>query len=99
MLPHRVAEQTLRRGLVESACQRDDARVDLDARNDSLLPEHIDERHASRRLLVQRLVEEDDTRDELVHRRVAREQNFAVLATVLFYVLEAEFLQAARHAP
>jgi len=43
--------------------------------------------------MVKRLVEEGDTRDELVHWRVAREQNLAVLATILFYVLEAEFLQ------
>jgi hypothetical protein len=73
--------------------QINDASVDLDAGNDSLLLEDFDEWSAVRGLLVDGFVEQDDAGDVGGESVVGGEQQLAVETAVLFGVLDADVLK------
>ena len=80
--------------LARRAGQRLGAGVDLDAGNDALIGEQQRERRfATRRELAQRLVIEDDARDEFVG-AWRGEQQFAIGAAVLLGRLHADRIEA-----
>merc|ERR1719486_1817789 len=77
----------------QAALQRLEARVDLDAGDDAVLLQHVDERLAVRVVLEERLLEEDRARDVFADVR-GREEQVAPGAAVVLRVLEANRLEA-----
>ena len=73
------------------------APVDLDARNDPLAREDLDQRRPVVRLLADRLVEEDDAAHVVRHAR-GGEEHLAVAAAGLLSVRDAQRLEAAPDA-
>ncbi len=85
-------------GLSVSAGKRNNALVHLDAHHYALLFDQLGEELAIIRLLVQRLVEEDDATNAGVDLVVGGEEELAVKPSVLFCVLGADILEALGHA-
>ena len=70
----------------------------LDADQDAPVPDHFDKGHTIIRVLVQRLVEEDDPSDAGVDAIVCTEENLPVLSAVLLCVLHSHLRQSLSHA-
>lgn len=70
----------------------------LDADQDAPVPDHLDEGHAVIRVLVERLMEEDDPSDAVVDALVRTEENLPKLSAVLLRVLHADLGQTLGHA-
>ena len=85
---------TLGGGLSIGAGQGHHALVHLDADHLVALPDQLGEQLAVVRLLVERLVEEDDAADAGCHAVVGREQQLAVQPAVLLRVLRVDALEA-----
>lgn len=85
---------TLGGALALGAHQIDDTLVDLDTGQDALLLEQSGQRGTVIALLVQRLVEQNNTGDVLLQTVVGGEQQLTVLAAVVLVVLDADVLQS-----
>lgn len=83
--------------VVDGVPQRYDTGVDLDTGDDSLLVQQLDEAGAVVGLLVDGLVEQDDTGDGLAEGGAGGEQQLSVLPAVLFGVLGADVSQTFAH--
>lgn len=70
----------------------------LDADQDAPVPDHLDEGYAVIRVLVERLMEEDDPSDAAVDALVRTEENLPELSAVLLRVLHADLGQTLGHA-
>ena len=77
--------------------QRHDALVDLDARDDVVIAQYLDEGRTVVRLLVEGLVEENDAADVLARLLADAEQKLSILPAVLFYVLNVDGSQPLAH--
>ena len=84
--------ETLGDKLAVSSCQRLRALVHLDAGNDALIRQYLDEGSAVRALLAERLVVQDDAADEL-RRSCRAKEALAVVATVLECRLDADGIE------
>lgn len=89
---------TLSGGLSVGAGERNHTLVHLDAHHHALLFDQLGEELAVVRLLVERLVEEDDAADAGVDPLVGGEQELAVKPPVLLRVLGVDALEALGHA-
>jgi len=89
---------TLGGGLAVGAGEGHHALVHLDAHHLAAVLDHLREELAVIRLLVERLVEEDDAADARRHAFVGREQQLAVQPAVLLRVLHVDGLEALGHA-
>lgn len=69
----------------------------LDADNNALLLDDLGEELATVRLLVERLVEEDDPAHAVGHGGIAGEEDVAERAAVLLVVLHVDLLQTLPH--
>lgn len=88
---------TLGGALALGAHQVNNTLVDLDSGNDVLLLQQLNEGGAIVGLLVEGLVEQNDSRDVLRQLVVGGEQQLAVLATVVVGVLGTDISQALSH--
>lgn len=70
----------------------------LDADQDAPVPDHFDKGHAAVRVLVQRLVEEDDASEAAVDAVVGAEENLPELSAVLLRVVHPDLGQTLPHA-
>lgn len=70
----------------------------LDADQDAPVPDHFDKGHTIIRVLVQRLMEEDDTSEATVDTIVCAKENLPELSAVLLCVLHPYLGQPFRHA-
>lgn len=70
----------------------------LDANQDAPVSDHFDEGHAIIRVLVQRLVEEDDPSNAGVDAIIGTEKDLPVLSAVLLRVLHSNLGQPLSHA-
>lgn len=70
----------------------------LDADQDAPVPDHFDKGHAGVRVLVQRLVEEDDASEAAVDALVRTEENLPELSSVLLCVVHPDLGQTLPHA-
>ncbi len=84
-------------GLPVGAGEGDHAIVHLDAHHHALLFDQLGEELAIVRLLVERLVEEDDAADAGVDPAVCGEEELAVKPPVLLRVLSVDALEALGH--
>ena len=75
-----------------------DLMLHLDADQDAPVPDHLDEGYAVIRVLVERLMEEDDPSDAAVDALVRTEENLPELSAVLLRVLHADLGQTLGHA-
>lgn len=71
----------------------------LDANNNALILDDLGEELATVRLLVERLVEEDDPAHTVGHGGIGGEENVAEGAAVLLVVLHVDLLQTLPHGP
>lgn len=69
----------------------------LDANNNALILDDLGEELATVRLLVERLVEEDDPAHAVGHGGIAGEEDVAERAAVLLVVLHVDLLQTLPH--
>lgn len=70
----------------------------LDADQDAPVPDHFDKGYTIIRVLVQRLMEEDDTSEAAVDTIVCTKENLPKLSAVLLCVLHPYLGQPFRHA-
>lgn len=70
----------------------------LDADQDAPVPDHFDKGHSAVRVLVQRLVEEDDASEAAVDAVVGIEENLPELSAVLLRVVHPDLGQTLPHA-
>lgn len=70
----------------------------LDADQDAPLPDHFDKGYAIVRVLIQRLMEEDDTSKAAVDAIICAEENLPELSAVLLRVLYSDLGQPLGHA-
>lgn len=70
----------------------------LDADQDAPVPDHFHKGHAAVRVLVQRLVEEDDASEAAVDAVVGAEENLPELSAVLLRVVHPDLGQTLPHA-
>ena len=90
-----ILDQKINLKINEGWC---DLILHLDADQDAPVPDHLDEGHAIIRVLVERLVEEDDPSDAAVDALVRAEENLPELSAVLLRVLHADLGQTLGHA-
>lgn len=70
----------------------------LDSHSDAPVLDHLDKGRAIISVLVQRLMEEDDSSDAAVDAVVSTEEDLAVLPAVLLSVLNPYLVKALPHA-
>lgn len=80
----------MRCSLSKSAGERNDSRVELDARHDALRLEQVDEASAVVGALMEGLFEQDDATDVLGDGVGGGEEELAVFAAVVLGVLELD---------
>merc|ERR1711931_59287 len=92
------AIKTLGGGLAVGSGKGDDTFVNLDSNNHASLLQELGEEHAIVGLLVQGLVEEDDTTNCWLHALVSGEEQLTVQPPVLLSVLSIDALEALGNA-
>ena len=88
-----TSQLTLGGAFALRAHQIDDTLVDLDAGQNALARQQLGQRSAIVTLLVEGFVEQDHAGDVFLQALVSGEQQLAVLAAVVFVVLNADILQ------
>jgi len=72
--------------------------TDLDANQDASIPDQLNKEYAVIRVLVQRLMEEDDPSDAAVDAVICTKEDLAILPAVLLRVLHSDLGQSLSHA-
>lgn len=70
----------------------------LDADQDAPVPDHFDKAYTVIRVLIQRLMEEDDPSNAAVDAIICTEENLPELSAVLFCVLHPDLGEPLSHA-